>query len=85
MSEAQTHASLACGVIAELRQVATPEGAVWRFTSSSEGVADHAWQQRDELLRLSNGAASIEICWLNPDGEAVVVSHAPQLPAAPHG
>lgn len=86
MSEVREQsAEQACAVIAELREVVTPEGRVWRFTSSSEGVVDHAWQQRDQLLRLSNGAAALEICWLAPDGQTVRLTHAPLLPAATPG
>lgn len=70
-------------VVAQLKEVLTEKGRVWRFVSSSETVVDHAWQQRERLLQLSNGAAALEICWEPPDGSAVELSHSPQLPVLP--
>jgi|GEM_PF-3888393 hypothetical protein len=72
-----------CKVVAQLQEVQTDRGRVWRFVSSSETVVDHAWQQRERLLQLSNGAAALEICWESPDGSGVKLSHSPQLPALP--
>lgn len=72
-------------VVAQLQEVLTDKGRVWRFISTSETVVDHAWQQRERLLQLSNGAAALEICWEPPDGSAVELSHSPQLPALPTG
>lgn len=72
-------------VVAQLQEVLTDKGRVWRFVSTSETVVDHAWQQRERLLQLSNGAAALEICWEPPDGSAVELSHSPQLPVLPTG
>lgn len=74
-----------CIVVAQLQEVQTDKGRVWRFTSTSETVVDHAWQQRERLLQLSNGAAALEICWEPPDGSTVELSHSPQLPVLPTG
>lgn len=70
-------------VVAELREFITPEGKVWRFVSQSEGVADHAWQQRERLLQLSEGAQSVEISWQPEGASPVNVTYAPQLPPVP--
>lgn len=67
-------------VVAELHEVFTEAGRVWRFVSANESVVDHAWQQRDRLLQLSNGATALEICWQPEDGAGVTLAHAPQLP-----
>jgi len=73
-----------CRVVARLEERMTPAGRVWRFVSSNESVTDHAWQQRDRLLQLSEGAAALEICWEPADGSrAVELSHSPQLPVLP--
>lgn len=71
-----------CREVARLEERQTPKGRVWRFVSSSESVTDHAWQQRERLLQISNGAIAIEICWEPSDGSgtAVELSHSPQLP-----
>lgn len=75
-----------CTVVAQLQELQTEKGRVWRFVSSSETVVDHAWQQRERLLQLSDGAAALEICWESSDGsEAVELSHSPQLPVLPTG
>jgi hypothetical protein len=70
-------------VVAELREFITPQGKVWRFVSRSEGVADHAWQQRERLLQLSDGAQSVEVSWEDEGGAPVNISYAPQLPPVP--
>lgn len=70
-------------VIAELQEHATPEGKVWRLVSRSEGVADHAWQQRERLLQLSEGAQSIEIAWESDGDTPVNITYAPNLPPVP--
>lgn len=72
-----------CREIARLEEIQTPKGRVWRFVSSNESVTDHAWQQRERLLQISNGAVAIEICWVANDGSGTTVelSHSPQLPA----
>jgi hypothetical protein len=73
-----------CRVVARLEERLTHAGRIWRFVSSSEGVVDHAWQQRERLLQLSEGAAALEICWEPVDGSSPVeLSHAPQLPVLP--
>lgn len=72
-------------VVAQLQEVLTDKGRVWRFVSTNETVVDHAWQQRERLLQLSNGAAALEICWEPPYGSAVELSHSPQLPVLPTG
>lgn len=71
-------------VIAQLQELTTPTGRVWRFVTNSEGVADHAWQQRDRLLQLSNGATAVEIHWHDPASTEtpVVLAYSPALPAA---
>lgn len=73
-----------CREVARLEELITPSGRVWRFVSSNECVTDHAWQQRERLLQLSEGATALEICWEPADGStAVELSHAPQLPVLP--
>lgn len=66
--------------IAELHEVQGPKGRIWRIVTSSEGFADHAWQQRDRLLQISNGATAIEICWEADGADLVELSFSPQLP-----
>lgn len=66
--------------IAELHEVQGPKGRTWRIVTSSEGFADHAWQQRQRLLQISDGAAAIEICWKDSDGEPVELAFSPSLP-----
>lgn len=66
--------------IAELYEVQGSKGRTWRIVTSSEGFADHAWQQRERLLRISDGAAAIEICWHGADGDPVELRFSPQLP-----
>lgn len=72
-----------CREVARLEEIQTAQGRVWRFVSTNESVADHAWLQRERLLQISNGAAAIEICWESADGSgtSVELSHSPQLPA----
>lgn len=70
-------------VVAELQELVTPAGRVWRFVSRSEGVADHAWLQRERLLQLSDGAQAVEILWESEDGSPVSLSYCPQLPPVP--
>lgn len=67
-------------VIAQIREVHTPEGRVWRVESTSEGFADHAWLERERLLQLSEGAQAVQICWSDASGEEIQVSYCPQLP-----
>jgi hypothetical protein len=69
-------------VVAELHELVTPAGKVWRFVSRSEGVADHAWQQRERLLQLSDGAQAVEISWECEGSAPVNVTYSPQLPGA---
>lgn len=66
--------------IAELYELQGPTGRRWRIVTSSEAFADHAWQQRERLLQISDGAAAIEICWQSDDGDPVDLSFSPQLP-----
>lgn len=74
-----------CTVVAQIQELQTEKGRVWRFASSSEALTDHAWQQRERLLQLSNGAVALEICWESIDGSAVSLTHSPQLPVLPTG
>lgn len=67
-------------VIAQIREVQTATGRVWRVESTSEGFADHAWMERERLLQLSEGAQAVQICWADASGEEVEVSYCPQLP-----
>lgn len=71
-------------VIAQLQELTTPQGRVWRLVSTSEGVADHAWQQRERLLQLSNGASAVEIHWQDPTTSQapVQLTYSPALPPA---
>lgn len=71
-------------VIAQLQELTTPTGRVWRLVTNSEGVADHAWQQRERLLQLSNGATAVEIHWQDPASTEtpVTLAYSPALPAA---
>lgn len=80
---AQPTADAAYTVVAELQELVTPTGRVWRFVSTSEGVADHAWLQRERLLQLSDGAQAVEIIWESDDCSPVSLSYAPQLPGVP--
>ena len=66
--------------IAELHEVQGPKGRTWRIVTSSEGFADHAWQQRERLLQISDGASAIEICWESADADSVELTFSPQLP-----
>lgn len=61
-----------------------PEGAgvVWRLVTTHESIADHAWQQRDAILSLGDGAMAFEVVWMSADGERVVTRHQPGLPEA---
>lgn len=68
------------GPIAELHELQGPRGRIWRIVTSSEGFADHAWQQRERLLQISDGASAIEICWESADADPVEMTFSPQLP-----
>lgn len=68
-------------VVGEFRELLTPAGRVWQFVSESAELVDHAWQQRERLHQLSDGASRFEVLWHCEDLE-VVVSHDPELPAA---
>ena len=67
-------------VVAEFREISTPDGKVWQFVSPSAEMVDHAWQQRERFQQLSNGASRFEVVWQDQASE-VVVSHDPSLPA----
>jgi hypothetical protein len=72
-----------CRIVAEIQEVVTSEGKVWRFVSRSECVADHAWQQRERLLQLSDGATAVEISWQDEGEAPVSITYSPQLPPGP--
>ena len=76
-----TQAPAASRFVAELHELETPEGRIWRVQTQSEGFADHAWQQRERLLQLSNGAKAIVVCWADEDGEPVELRYSPELPS----
>ena len=78
----QLSASSATTPVAELHELLTPSGRIWRFVTRSEGVADHAWQQRERLLQLSNGALAVEVSWECEGNSPVNVTYSPQLPPA---
>lgn len=66
-------------VVAELREINTPEGRVWQFVSRSAEIADHAWIERHKFHQFSNGAKRLDVCWEEPDGNLVISTHQPRL------
>lgn len=69
-------------VVAEIRELQTPEGRIWQFVSSSAELVDHAWLQRQRLLQLSNGAKAFQTHWQHSDGNHSVTEFSPPLPTA---
>lgn len=58
------------------------DGPVWRLVTTHLSIADQAWQQRDAILGLGDGATAFEVVWDSGDGEQVVTRHQPGLPEA---
>lgn len=70
-------------VIAELQELQTPNGTVWRVVSSHAAIMDHVWIERAKLHRLSEGAATIEFVWtdgLDDQGQPLTLRYSPELP-----
>jgi hypothetical protein len=68
-------------LVAQLILEADEEGPVWRLVTSRDSIADQAWQQRDSIIRLGDGAAAFEVIWKTATGD-VVTRHQPDLPDA---
>lgn len=78
-SPANSSSDESYALIAEIRETLTAEGRIWHFISNSAELVDNAWLQRHLLLKLSDGAAAIDVCW-QPDKDTCVVTRFQPLP-----
>jgi hypothetical protein len=68
-------------LVAQLSLESDAQGFVWRLVTSRDSIADQAWQQRDSIIRMGDGAAAFEVVWKTDAGD-VVTRHQPDLPDA---